>query len=95
MRRLCLDEPRREVIGPGGRLRLTPIEYRLLHCLMRNAGHVVSRSALIRRVWGIEEGATQHDLSVFVACLRAKLTLEGDPQAIVTEPGLGYRVAPS
>jgi DNA-binding response OmpR family regulator len=95
VRRLRLDEPRREVIGPGGRIRLTPIEFRLLYYLMHNAGHVVSRSALIRRVWGNEEGATHHDLSVFIARLRAKLALAGEPQAIVTEPGLGYRVVPS
>jgi two-component system, OmpR family, response regulator VicR len=93
--RLRVDEPRREVIGPGGRVRLTPIEFRLFYYLMRNTGHMVSRSALIRRVWGSEEGATDHDLSVFIARLRAKLALAGDPQAIVTEPGLGYRVVPS
>jgi DNA-binding response OmpR family regulator len=90
VRGLRLDEPRRELTGPGGRVRLTRIEFRLLYCLMRNAGHVVSRSALIRRVWGGDEGATQHDLSVFIARLRAKLALAGDAQAIVTEPGFGY-----
>jgi two-component system response regulator VicR len=93
--RLRVDELRRELIGPDGRVRLTPIEFRLLFYLMRNADHVVSRAALIRRVWGDEEAATAHDLNVFIARLRAKLAQAGGGQAIVTERGIGYSVVTS
>jgi two-component system KDP operon response regulator KdpE len=93
--RLRVDEARREIIGADGRVRLTPIEFRLLFYLLRNAGHVVSRATLIRRVWGDEEAATPHDLNVFIARLRAKLVQAGGGHAIMTERGLGYRVVTS
>jgi DNA-binding response OmpR family regulator len=89
---LRLHELRREVMVSGQRVRLTALEFRLLHCLMRNAGHVVNRSTLIRRVWGDEDGATDHDLSVVVGRVRAKIASAGAPQAILTERGIGYRV---
>jgi two-component system KDP operon response regulator KdpE len=93
--RVRVDELRRELIGPHGRVRLTAIEFRLLFYLMRNADHVVSRAALIRRVWGDEEAATPHDLNVFIARLRVKLAQAGGGQAIVTERGIGYSVVTS
>jgi DNA-binding response OmpR family regulator len=90
--RLRLHEQRREVVTSGRRIQLTPTEFRLLYHLMRNAGHVVSRYALIRRVWGGDDAATDHDLTVFVARLRAKITPIGEPPAIVAERGVGYRI---
>jgi DNA-binding response OmpR family regulator len=89
---LQLHEPSREIIGSSRRVRLTPIEFRLLYYLMHNAGHVVNRSTLIRRVWGIENGATDHDLSVFVGRLRAKIADAGEQATILTEHGMGYRL---
>jgi DNA-binding response OmpR family regulator len=91
---LRLDESYRDLIGPDGRVQLTPIEFRLISYLMLNAGHIVYQSALIRRVWGNEDAATPHDLRMYVARLRAKLTAAGAPRAIVTERGIGYRVVP-
>jgi DNA-binding response OmpR family regulator len=92
--RLRLDASFRDLIGPAGRVRLTPVEFRLASHLMQNAGHVVYQSALIRRVWGDEEAATPHDLRMFVARLRAKLAAAGAPRAIVTERGIGYMIVP-
>ena len=92
---LRVDELRRELIVADRRVRLTPIEFRLLFYLMRNRGHVVSRSALIRRVWGQEDAATTHDLNVSIARLRLKLAQLGGGQSIVTERGIGYRVVMS
>jgi DNA-binding response OmpR family regulator len=89
---LRLHELSREIVGSSCRVRLTPIEFRLLYFLMRNAGHVVSRSSLIRRVWGTENGATDHDLSVFVARVRAKIAHAGEKATIIAEHGLGYRL---
>ena len=89
---LRLHEPSRQIVGSSCRVQLTPIEFRLLYYLMRNAGHVVSRATLIRRVWGTENGATDHDLSVFVARVRAKIATAGEKTAIRAEHGLGYRL---
>jgi PAS domain-containing protein len=61
----------------------------------RGGGHVVCRSTLIRRVWGDADAATKHDLRVFVGRVRSKLAQLGDSPTILTEHGIGYRIAPS
>jgi len=91
--RFTLDGQGREAVGSAGRVRLTPTEFKLLFFLMSNAGHVVGRSTLIRRVWGDADGATEHDLRVFVGRVRAKIARVGDPPTILTEHGIGYRIA--
>jgi DNA-binding response OmpR family regulator len=93
--RFRLDGQGRQAVGSAGRVRLTPTEFRLLYYLMRNAGHVVCRSTLIRRVWGDADGATEHDLRVFIGRVRGKIAHVGDPPTILTEHGIGYRIAPS
>jgi DNA-binding response OmpR family regulator len=91
--RLRLDKQQREVVGSVARIRLTPIEFKLLYYLMRNAGRVVSRSMLIRRVWGDADSVTDHDLTVFVSRLKSKLAAAGDAPPILAEHGIGYRIA--
>jgi two-component system, OmpR family, KDP operon response regulator KdpE len=79
----------------GAPVKLTPVEYKLLYHLARNAGHLLPHQALLDRVWGAEDGATTHHLKVFVSRLRGKLEPAGDadPRYIETERGLGYRFA--
>jgi two-component system KDP operon response regulator KdpE len=90
-----LDVAQRDLIGPGGRVHLTPIEFRVVSHLMLNVGHVVYQSALIRRVWGDDDLARSHDLRMFIAKLRTKLAVAGAPRAIVTERGVGYSIVPA
>jgi DNA-binding response OmpR family regulator len=92
---LRIDVCRRELVGEAASVRLTPIEFKLLSHLARNSGHVVSRSALRRRVWGDADNTTDHELSVFVGRVRSKIARAGGPAAIITEHGLGYRFAPA
>jgi two-component system, OmpR family, KDP operon response regulator KdpE len=79
----------------GAPVRLTPVEYKLLYHLVRNAGHLLPHQALLDRVWGEDDGATTHHLKVFVSRLRGKLEPAGGvgPRYIETERGLGYRFA--
>jgi DNA-binding response OmpR family regulator len=77
----------------GEPVQLTPVEYKLLYHLARNAGHLLPHQALLDRVWGADDGATTHHLKVFVSRLRAKLEPDGGPHYIETERGLGYRFA--
>jgi DNA-binding response OmpR family regulator len=88
---LRIQSQRHQVLVGDTPVELTPIEHRLLYYLMRNAGQVLTRSALIRRVWGTEDGATDHDLRVFIARLRAKIEPPGSPTYIATEREVGYR----
>jgi DNA-binding response OmpR family regulator len=75
----------------GEPVQLTPVEYKLLYHLVRNAGRLLPHEALLERVWGDDEGATTHHLKVFISRLRTKLERPGAPQYIQTERGAGYR----
>jgi two-component system, OmpR family, KDP operon response regulator KdpE len=70
-------------------VKLTPIEYKLLYHLVRNAGHLLPHQALLDRVWRGE--ASPEYLKVFVSRLRSKLRRPGGPEFIETERGCGYR----
>ena len=76
----------------GGRLELTPTEYKLLYHLVRNAGHVLAHGTLLAKVWGREYVDEVDYLRVYVRRLRDKLGDDPErPRYIRTERGLGYR----
>jgi DNA-binding response OmpR family regulator len=80
-----------EVTVAGQPVKLTPVEYKLLYHLVRNAGHLMSHQALLDRVWGADYDAGPEYLKVFISRLRAKLRKPGAPEYIETERGRGYR----
>jgi DNA-binding response OmpR family regulator len=80
-----------EVTLAGGQVQLTPVEYRLLYHLVRNAGHLMPHQALLDRVWGSDYEAGPEYLKVFISRLRTKLRRPGGPEYIETERGRGYR----
>jgi DNA-binding response OmpR family regulator len=80
----------------GKGVRLTPIETRLLHALVRNAGHSMTREALVLRVWGYEYDPRGNELEVLIRRLRRKIEeAPSDPKLIQTVPGVGYRLMPT
>jgi two-component system, OmpR family, KDP operon response regulator KdpE len=88
-----VDLARRESQGEGGAIHMTPLEYRVLECLARQAGLIVRQEQLIREVWGPDRLDDSRSLRVCVKNLRSKL--EPDPRRpryLVTEVGLGYRL---
>ena len=88
-----IDLAHRQARGPEGDVHLTPLEYRVLECLARQAGMVVRQRQLVREVWGPERAEDARSLRVFMNSLRTKL--EPDPRRpryLVTEIGLGYRL---
>ena len=75
---------------------LTPTEYALLARLVRQAGQVVTHRQLLSDVWGAEHIDQTHYLRLYMGQLRAKLEVNtADPQHLLTEPGVGYRLAES
>lgn len=80
-----------EVTVAGRRVILTPVEYKVLYHLVRNAGHLLPHQALLDRVWGGDYEASPEYLKVFMSRLRAKLRQAGGPEYIETERGRGYR----
>jgi len=91
---LSIDHEQRRVTVAGRAVRLTPIEYNLLHVLALNAGRVVPYASLLRQVWGNGNGngdaAPVHD---FAKKLRRKLGDDAaNPAYIVNERRVGYRM---
>ena len=80
-----------EVLLRDEPVRLTPVEFKLLAHLARNAGRLLSHQAILDAVWGAEYIATTDYLKVFISRLRAKLERPGEPRYIETERGMGYR----
>jgi two-component system, OmpR family, KDP operon response regulator KdpE len=88
---LAIHFQNQEVTLAGRQVRLTPVEYKLLYHLVRNAGHLLPHEALLNRVWGSDYEASPEYLKVFISRLRAKLRQNGGPEFIETERGRGYR----
>jgi two-component system, OmpR family, KDP operon response regulator KdpE len=88
---LAISFQNHQVTLRGEPVKLTPVEYKLLYHLVRNAGRLMPHEALLDRVWGADYGATTDHLKVYVSRLRAKLETPGQPHLIETERGLGYR----
>jgi len=90
---LRVDLARRQVFVAGREVRLTPIEYKLLAFLVKNAGKVLTHRQLLHEVWGPEYGDENHYVRVYVAQLRRKLESDpARPRLLRTEPGVGYRL---
>jgi two-component system KDP operon response regulator KdpE len=91
---LRIDLAARVVCRGGEPLHLTPLEYKLLVLLMRNAGKVLTHRFLLREVWGPHDTQEIHYLRVFVAALRRKVETDpARPRYLLTEQGVGYRFA--
>lgn len=91
---VSIDLAHRQVTKNGQPVRLTPTEYALLRQLVQHAGRVLTHKQILKEVWGPEYMEETHYLRVYFANLRQKL--EDDPslpRLIVTEPGVGYRLA--
>jgi DNA-binding response OmpR family regulator len=69
---------------------LTRTEYALLEMLMRRAGCIVSRDALVEAGWGGSAEVSDGTLYVFIRGLRAKIAAGGEPQLLYTARGVGY-----
>jgi two-component system KDP operon response regulator KdpE len=91
---LQVDHEKRRVHVDGKDVHLTPIEYRLLTTMVRHAGKVLTHRQLLREVWGPNHTEDAHYLRVFMATLRRKLERDpAQPRYLLTEPGVGYRLA--
>jgi two-component system KDP operon response regulator KdpE len=91
---LVIDIPTHRVSLGDQPIHLTPTEFKLLARLARSAGQVVTHRQLLADVWGPEYTEHTHYLRLYMAQLRAKLEADpADPERLLTEPGVGYRLA--
>jgi two-component system, OmpR family, KDP operon response regulator KdpE len=72
----------------------TPIEYRVLTTLIRHAGKVLTHQQLLKEVWGRPGTDQPHYPHVFMAQLRRKIEHDpARPRHLLTDPGVGHRLA--
>jgi len=89
---VTIDFARRVVTRGGEEVRLTRLEYELLHYLAVNADRVVTHRQILSSVWGPENSEETQYLRVHIGHLRQKLERDpARPVFLTTEPGVGYR----
>ncbi|MEN9539088.1 MAG: hypothetical protein RLZZ126_1323 [Pseudomonadota bacterium] len=89
-----VDLEARSVEVGGQPVHLTPTEFNLLACLVRSAGRVVTHRQLLVDVWGAEYVEHVHYLRLYMGQIRAKIERDpAEPRHLLTETGVGYRLA--
>jgi len=91
---LRIDLAAHTVSRGGEPVHLTPTEFKLLARLVRSAGKVVTHRQLLANVWGPEYTEHTHYLRLYMGQLRAKIERNpAEPRHLLTETGVGYRLA--
>lgn len=91
---LEIDSVRHRVSRDDKEIKLTPKEFELISFLARSAGKVLTHKHILTAVWGPAHTEDTQYLRVYIGQLRQKVEIApNDPQIIVTEPGIGYRIA--
>ena len=92
---LEMDLLARTVHREGQKILLQPREFRLLECLMRNAGRVVTRTMLLEKVWDYHFDPQTNVIDVHISRLRGKIDKEFETPLLHTVRGAGYRLQPA
>ena len=91
---LEVDTGRHRVTIGGREITLRPREFELLRVLASRRGRVLSRTDLLRRVWGEDEFIDHGTVDVHIRRLREKIEADpANPSRIITVRGLGYKYA--
>jgi two-component system OmpR family response regulator len=91
---LVMDEDAHEVTRAGTGIDLSPTEFELLRCLMRNPRRVLSKAQLLDRVWSYDYGGQAHIVELYISYLRKKIDAGREPM-IHTVRGAGYVLKPA
>ncbi len=89
---LSIDFASRTVTRGDKKSKLTPTEFNLLQCLVRNEGKVLTHNALLTKVWGEEYTDSSEYLKVYMQRLRDKIEADpSNPKILISERGVGYK----
>jgi len=91
---LEMDLLTRTVKRDGRRLYFMPTEFRILECLMRHAGQIVTRTMLLQKVWDYHFNPHTNVIDVHVSRLRQKIDKDFETPLLHTVRGAGYRLGP-
>ncbi|MCL2060892.1 MAG: winged helix-turn-helix domain-containing protein, partial [Oscillospiraceae bacterium] len=90
---LTLDDDYKTVEVDGEEVRLTPLEYKILHLLIRNPGRVFSIDEIYERVWGEDCFGGGGTVTVHIRRIREKIEINPrEPKYIKVVWGLGYKM---
>ncbi|GAA2541746.1 two-component system response regulator KdpE [Microbacterium mitrae] len=90
---VVVDLATHTVTRDGERVHLTPTELKMLEFLARNTGALVTRATLLKEIWGSDDVTDSGYLRLYMSQLRKKLEPDpANPQHLITEQGLGYRL---
>lgn len=91
---LRVDLAHRHVSLAEKEITLTPTEYDLLAVLVRHAGKVLTHRQLLKEVWGPTYARETNYVRIYIKHLRRKLEADPvNPRYLISEPGVGYRLA--
>ncbi len=83
------------LVRTGKTVSLTPIEARLLRCLVGNPGRSLTRDTLVVKVWGYDFEGESNQLDVYIKRLRSKIEENpAEPELLLTIRGVGYKYQP-
>jgi two-component system KDP operon response regulator KdpE len=91
---LTINFENREITVGGRQVKLTPTEYSILGLLARHPGRIITQEMILKELWGPLSEAESGNLRVHISSLRKKIeTDSARPELLITEPGVGYRLA--
>lgn len=89
---LEVDWRSRQVYVRGKSVKLSPTEFRVLSCLIKNCGWIVTHEQLLQKAWGLNYVGDKSYVKLYIRYLRRKIEEDPrNPQLILTERGVGYR----
>ena len=87
---LTLDTVTRQAQRAGRNIELTAREYRLLEFLLRSAGRICTRMAILEKVWDYDFDPGTNLVDVYIKRLREKIDADAEPKLLHTVRGVGY-----
>jgi len=88
---VTVDLTHRTARGPDGDVHFTPLEFRVIECLWRSAGMIVTQQQLIREAWGPDRTGDVRGLRSYIKMIRQKLEPDPrQPRYLLTKVGVGY-----
>jgi two-component system KDP operon response regulator KdpE len=82
----------RQVWVRGARVKLSPTEFKILACLIKNRGWIVTHEQLLEKAWGPNYIGDKSFVKLYIRYLRRKIEVNPhEPQLILTERGVGYQ----
>ena len=89
-----IDWRSRQVWVRGKRVKLSPTEFRILACLIKNRGWIVTHEQLLEKAWGPNYIGDKSFVKLYIRYLRQKIEEDPHkPKSILTERGVGYYFA--